>query len=60
VLDTNPLIIRAAQENDVALEPVFQDSDGQWMVPSFNYKEKKADWQRVLDSQISKPRWGDE
>jgi hypothetical protein len=30
------------------------------MVPSFNYAEKKADWQKVLDSQISKPRWGDD
>ncbi len=60
VLQDNPLLIKQAQATDVPFEPVYQAEDGSWMVPSFNYSEKKADWQAYLDKVVSKPRWGDE
>ena len=46
------------QTCDVPLEPVFDNPDGTLMVPSFNYKEKRAEWQAHIDKTQPRLHWG--
>lgn len=46
------------QACDVPLEPVFDNPDGSLMVPKFNYREKRADWQAHIDKTQPRQHWG--
>jgi len=42
---------------DVPLEPVYIDSEtGNFLAPSLNYKEKRADWQAYIDKNVYKQK----
>ncbi|KAI8467527.1 MAG: hypothetical protein J3K34DRAFT_430311 [Monoraphidium minutum] len=58
VLESDPEMLIRAMTCDVPLEPVFDNPDGSLMVPSFNYKEKKADWQAHIDKTQPRLHWG--
>ncbi|KAG1668627.1 hypothetical protein FOA52_002480 [Chlamydomonas sp. UWO 241] len=34
---------------DQAMEPVYEDDDGNFEVSQFNYEEARTDWQRHID-----------
>lgn len=38
------------------LEPVYINTDGSWMAPSLNYKEKRTDWQAYIDRTVYKQK----
>lgn len=40
------------------LEPVYDNPDGSLMVPKFNYREKRADWQAAIDAKQPRQHWG--
>jgi hypothetical protein len=49
-----PQIIKAC---DVPLEPVYIDAaTGEYMAPSLNYKEKRAEWQAYIDRTVYKQK----
>jgi hypothetical protein len=50
VLEADPDLLTRAQVNDVPLEPVYMNDDGEWTCPLFNYAEKRTDWQTFIDS----------
>ena len=56
VLEADPDLVQRAQDNDVPLEPVYLDENGDWTCPLLNYKEKRTDWQAYIDkSQAKQP-----
>lgn len=54
VLQKSPSVVQKAWECDVAFEPVYMDEEGNWVAPSLNYREKRADWQKHIDKHVFK------
>lgn len=49
ILEADPELIYRAQTMDVPLEPVYEDADGNYQAPEFNYAETRTDWQKHID-----------